>query len=129
MHRVWRMFKYFFVRQVTFSTQSLEAMSELSQTEQLLLVEKLSSLSTDILSNKGNDVGKFSRKGMTYYRLRLDGFRIYFERDGQALHCQFILEKNSFQDFMVRCNLPASDEAVIENHQSFWDYLESLKKK
>jgi len=129
LHRVWRMFKYFFVRQVTFSTQSLEAMSELSQTEQLLLVEKLSSLSTDILSNKGNDVGKFSRKGMTYYRLRLDGFRIYFERDGQALHCQFILEKNSFQDFMVRCNLPASDEAVIENHQSFWDYLESLKKK
>ena len=129
MHKVWRMFKYFLVRQVTFSTQSLEAMSELSQTEQLLLVEKLSSLSTDILTNKGNDVGKFSRKGMTYYRLRLDGFRIYFERDGQALHCQFILEKNSFQDFMVRCNLPASDEAVIENHQSFWDYLESLKKK
>ena len=129
MHNVSREIKVLLVRQVTFSTQSLEAMSGLSQTEQLLLVEKLSSLSNDILSDKGSDVGRFSRKGMTYYRLRLDGFRIYFERKGQALHCQFILEKNSFQDFMVRCNLPASEETVIENHQSFWDYLDSLKKK
>ena len=98
------------MRQVTFSTQSLDAMSGLSQNEQLVLVEKLSSLSTDILTNKNENVSKFSRKGMTYYRIRIDDLRIYFEQNGPALHCQFILERNSFQDFMVRCNLPSSDD-------------------
>jgi len=104
-------------------------MSGLSQAEQLVLVDQLSSLSNDILSEKKGVVGKFNRKGMTYYRIRIDDLRIYFERNGPALHCQFILAKNSFQDFMIRCNFPASDESVIENHQSFWDYLDSLKKK
>ena len=122
-------YKGFSVRQVTFSTQSLEVISTLSQSAQLSLVEKLSSLSNDILSDNNSGIGKFNRKGMTYYRIRLDGFRVYFERNGQALHCQFILEKNSFQDFMIRCNMPSSEEAVIENHQGFWDFLESLRKK
>ena len=117
------------MRQVTFSTQSLEVISTLSQSAQLSLVEKLSSLSNDILSDNNSGIGKFNRKGMTYYRIRLDGFRVYFERNGQALHCQFILEKNSYQDFMIRCNMPSSEEAVIENHQGFWDFLESLRKK
>lgn len=104
-------------------------MSGLSQAEQLELVEKLSSLSSDILSDKSSGIGKFLRKGMTYYRIRLDEMRIYFERKENTLHCQFILEKNSFQDFMIRCNMPSSEESVIENHQSFWDFLESLRKK
>ena len=117
------------MRQVTFSAQSLDAISGLSQSGQLALVDKLSSLSSDILSEKNSGVGKFTRKGMVYYRIRLDEMRIYFERKDNALHCQFILEKNSFQDFMIRCNMPSSDESVIENHQSFWDYLESLRKK
>lgn len=117
------------VRQVTFSSQSLEAISGLSQIEQLALVEKLSSLSSDILSDRESGIGKFIRKGMTYYRIRLDDLRIYFERNEHALHCQFILEKNSFQDFMIRCNVPSSEDSVVENHQSFWDFLESLRKK
>lgn len=117
------------MRQVTFSSQSLEAISGLSQAAQLALVDKLSSLSSDILAEKNSRIGKFVRKGMTYYRIRLDDLRVYFERHGPALHCQFILEKNSFQDFMIRCNMPSSEESVIENHQSFWDFLESLRKK
>ncbi len=117
------------MRQVTFSSQSLEAISGLSQLDQLALVDKLSSLSNDILNDKGTGIGKFVRKGKTFYRIRLDGLRIYFERDGQALHCQFVLEKNSFQDFMIRCNMPSSEESVIEDHQSFWDFLDSLRKK
>lgn len=117
------------MRQVTFSTQSLDTLSVLSQVEQLSLVEKLSSLSNEILKDKSSDIGKFSRKGKTYYRIRLGDFRIYFERNKTALHCQFILEKNTFQDFMIRCNLPSSEDTVIENHQSFWDYLDSIRKK
>ena len=116
------------MRQVTFSSQSLDVISSIPQMEQLSLVEKLSSLSGDILLEKRADIGKFARKGKTYYRVRLDDFRVYIERNESALHCQYILEKNSFQDFMVRCNLPSSEEAVIEKHQSFWDYLDSLRK-
>ena len=117
------------MRQVTFSSQSLEAISGLSQIEQLSLVDKLGSLSGEILSDKSSGIGKFIRKGKTYYRIRIRDLRIYFERNGPALHCQFILEKNSFQDFMIRCNMPASEESVVENHQSFWDFLDSLRKK
>jgi mRNA-degrading endonuclease RelE of RelBE toxin-antitoxin system len=117
------------MRQVTFSSQSLDVIASLPQTEQLSLVEKLSSLSSDILLEKRSDIGKFARKGKTYFRVRLDDFRIYMERNESALHCQYILERNTFQDFMIRCNLPSSEETVIENQQSFWDYLDSLRKK
>jgi len=117
------------VRQITFSSQSLDILSSLPQLEQLNLVEQLSAYSSNILLEKSADVGKFVRKGMTYYRICIGDLRVYFERCDTALHCQFILEKNSFQDFMIRCNLPASEETVIENHQSFWDYLDSIRKK
>jgi hypothetical protein len=125
----WVLFRRIIMRQVTFSSQSLDVISSIPQIEQLSLVEKLSSLSGDILLEKRADIGKFARKGKTYYRVRLDDFRVYIERNESALHCQYILEKNSFQDFMVRCNLPSSEESVIEKHQSFWDYLDSLRKK
>jgi hypothetical protein len=122
-------FRRFIMRQVTFSSQSLDVISSIPQIEQLSLVEKLSSLSGDILLEKRADIGKFTRKGKTYYRVRLDDFRVYIERNEVALHCQYILEKNSFQDFMIRCNLPSTEESVIEKHQRFWDYLDSLRKK
>ncbi len=125
----WVLFRRIIMRQVTFSSQSLDVISSIPQIEQLSLVEKLSSLSGDILLERRADIGKFARKGKTYYRVRLDDFRVYIERNESALHCQYILEKNSFQDFMVRCNLPSSEESVIEKHQSFWDYLDSLRKK
>lgn len=124
-----RYFRKIIMRQVTFSSQSLDVISSLPQMEQLALVEKISSLSGDILLEKRADIGRFARKGKTYYRVRIDDFRIYMERNESALHCQYILGKNTFQDFMVRCNLPSSEEAVIEKHQSFWDYLDSLRKR
>ena len=117
------------MRQVTFSSQSLDAISGLPQVGQLSLIEKLSSLSSDILAKKMSGVGKFVHKGKIFYRIRMEDMRIYLEKNGEALHCQFILEKNSFQDFMVRCNMPASEESVVENHHGFWDYLDSLRKK
>ena len=88
------------MRQVTFSSQSLDAISSLPQVGQLSLIEKLSSLSsTEILAKNQSGVGKFVHKGKTFYRIRIDDMRIYLEQDGEALHCQFILEKNSFRIF------------------------------
>jgi mRNA interferase RelE/StbE len=112
--------------QVTFSEQSLSILNSLTQGEQLVLMEKLSSLSSDILDGNNQEIGKFNRKGKIFYRLRVGSFRVYFEKIKIALHCHFILPKNSLNDFLFRCKLPASEEAVLENHQSFWEYLERL---
>ncbi len=115
--------------QVTFSDQSLEELNSLNQSAQLLLMEKLSSLTSDILSGENSDIGSFIRNGKTFYRLRIDDLRVYFEKIEISLHCHFILQKNSLNDFLIRCKMPSSDDAVLENHQSFWEYLESLAKK
>ena len=115
--------------QVTFSKQSLSELNSLSQTDQLSLIEKLSSLSNDILTGENSSVGTFLREGKKFYRLRVDDLRVYFEKVDISLHCHFILQKNSLNDFLVRCKMPASEDAILENHQNFWDYLESLTKK
>ena len=115
--------------EVTFSDQSLEELNSLNQSAQLLLMEKLSSLTSDILSGENSGIGSFIRNGKTFYRLRIDDLRVYFEKIEISLHCHFILQKNSLNDFLIRCKMPSSDDAVLENHQSFWEYLESLAKK
>ncbi len=115
--------------QVTFSSQSLSVLNDLPQSDQLKLMEHLSSLSNTILKDEDSDIGRFNRDGKIFYRLRVDAFRIYFERIGIALHCHYILPKNSINDFIFRCKLPTSEHSSLENHQSFWDYLESLTKK
>ena len=122
-------FYFIFMFQVTFSDQSLEELNSLNQSAQLLLMEKLSSLTSDILSGENSDIGSFIRNGKTFYRLRIDDLRVYFEKIEISLHCHFILQKNSLNDFLIRCKMPSSDDAVLENHQSFWEYLESLAKK
>jgi len=116
------------VYQVTFSEQSLNALSGLPQINQLSIVEELSSLSNSLLKENPSNVGKFLRKGKCFYRIRLGELRVYFEKIENALHCHYILPKNTFNDFLFRCNLPASDEMATENHPGFWDYLETLTR-
>ena len=94
--------------QVTFSAQSLTILNDLSQGDQLKLMDTLSSLSNDILSGTDSGIGKFNRNGKLFYRLRVEDFRIYFEKIDIALHCHFILPKNSLNDFIFRCKLPSS---------------------
>ena len=115
--------------QVTFSEQSLSVLNDLPQNDQLKLMDTLSSLTNTILNESESDIGKFHRDNKLFYRLRIDDLRIYFEKVEIALHCLYILPKNSLNDFLFRCKLPSSEKAVLENHQSFWDYLESLRKK
>jgi mRNA interferase RelE/StbE len=115
--------------QVTFSNQSLSILNSLTQGEQLVLMEKLSSLSSDILDGRNQEIGKFNRNGKLFYRLRVGTFRVYFEKIKIALHCHYILPKNSLNDFLFRCKLPASEESILEEHKGFWEYLEKLASK
>ncbi len=114
--------------QLTFSEQSLQELNSLNQSEQLQLMEKLSSLTSEILNGEDSSIGKFIRNGKTFYRLRIEDLRVYLEEVDISLHCQYILQKNSLNDFLVRCKMPSSEHAILENHQSFWEYLESLTK-
>ena len=115
--------------QLTFSDQSMSEVNALDHTGQLELMANLSSLTSDILSAEGSRVGQFQRGGKLFHRLRIGELRIYFEHNGENLHCHYILHKNTFNDFVVRCKLPVANERDLEKNQSFGEYLDSLGKK
>jgi mRNA interferase RelE/StbE len=48
--------------------------------------------------------------------------------DDTSLCCHYILPQHSLSDFIFRTKLPVSEEQMVEQHSSFWKYLESLKK-
>jgi mRNA-degrading endonuclease RelE of RelBE toxin-antitoxin system len=116
--------------QLNFSEQSIGELNKLDIFAQLRLVNKISNLTTEQLLNPGGDIGRFQRESRTYYRFRADDFRIYFERQGDMiLYCHYILHRNTLTDMVFRLKLPVSEEQMVEQHESFWKYLESLKRK
>lgn len=115
--------------QVTFSEQAMHELSKLGTREQMQLIEPLSNLTAGELANPKEPIGKVNRAGKIFYRLRAGEFRIYFEiLDNETIYCEYILHKNTLTDFVFRTKLPVSEEQLLEQHQSFWKYLESLKK-
>lgn len=114
--------------QVTFSDQSMQELNKLAMEDQLVLVNRISSLSSEQLADPDDTIGSFSRDGKTYYRVRAGEYRCYFEVTGDTLFAHYILSRNSLADFIYRNKLPVSEETIAEQHQSFWKYLESLKK-
>ena len=114
--------------QVTFSDHSMRELNKLPVESQLALVDKISNVTPSQLSETNEAIGKFHRNGITYYRVRAGEFRCYFEVRGDILYSHFILGKNSLTDFIYRNKLPVTDETMVEQHQSFWKYLETLKK-
>ncbi len=116
------------VYQVTFSDQSMEQLNKLPTDEQLILMEKLTGVTPQSLKKPSGDLGKFQREGMPLYRLRASERRIYFEvKDDSILYCHYIVPKHTLSDFVVRFKLPVTEEQLVEEHQSFWKYLDTLK--
>lgn len=114
--------------QVTFSDQSMDELNNLEMSDQLHLVEQISNVTSDQLSHPREPLSKFSRGGTTFYRLRAGDFRCYFEIESNTLYSHYILHKNTLPDFVFRSKLPLSEDLIMEQHQSFWKYLNSLKK-
>lgn len=115
--------------QVTFSEQSIGELNKLDKLEQMEVIEPLSNLTTLELANPREPLGRFSREGTTFFRLRAGDYRIYFEsRTEELLYTHYILHRNSLTDFVFRTKLPISEEQLVEQHQSFWKYLETLNK-
>ncbi len=115
--------------QVNFSEQSMHELNKLDTPSQMLLVEVVSTLKQEQLDNPNDELGRFQREGKTFYRVRAGEFRIYFEQDGESLFAHYILHKNTLSDFIFRFKLPVTEEFLIEQNDSFWKYIESIRHK
>lgn len=114
--------------QLNFSDQSMREFNKLAPEAQMQLIEKIAALTPDDLEEPlKTGLQIFTRQGRTYYRLRAGDFRIYFEKQGDSLFAHYVLQQHSAVDFAFRTGLPLSEE-TLEQHASFWDYLESLHK-
>ena len=91
------------------------------------IVDKFSSLTPESIKIS-EEVGKFARNGKDFYRLKSGDYRIYFEIIDNTLYSHYMLHQHSLTDFIFRFKLPISEEQMVEQHQSFWKYLETLKK-
>lgn len=115
--------------QVTFSEQAMHELNKLDKLVQLELVAPISGLTAADLAHPREPLGHFSRGGKAFYRLRAGDYRFYFEAHGETLHVNYILHKNSLEDFLLRNKLPVSEQQLAEQHSKFWKYLESLARK
>jgi mRNA-degrading endonuclease RelE of RelBE toxin-antitoxin system len=114
--------------QVTFSEQAMRELNRLDKLEQLAVIEPISALRPDELAHPREPLGRFHRGKKEFYRLRAGDFRFYFDLHGDSIHVDYILHKNSLEDFLLRNKLPVSEQQLVEQHSKFWKYLESLTK-
>lgn len=114
--------------QVTFSEQAMRELNRLDKLAQLEAIEPISSLKASDLAHPREPLGHFKRGTKSLYRLRAGEFRFYFEVLGETLRVDYILHKNSLEDFLLRNKLPVSEQQLVEQDSKFWKYLESLTK-
>jgi mRNA interferase RelE/StbE len=114
--------------QVTFSEQAMRELNKLEKLAQLDAIDPISSLKPADLAHPREPLGQFRRGQKSLYRLRAGDFRFYFEAHGEKLHVDYILHRNSLEDFLLRNKLPVSEQQLVEQDSKFWKYLESLTK-
>jgi mRNA interferase RelE/StbE len=114
--------------QVTFSEQAMRELNRLDKLAQLAALEPISGLRPEELAHPREPLGRFHRGKQEFYRLRAGDFRFYFDMQGDTIHVDYILHKNSLEDFLLRNKLPVSEQQLVEQHSKFWKYLESLTK-
>ena len=114
--------------QVTFSEQAMHELNKLDKLAQLDAIDPISSLKPADIAHPREPLGQFRRGQKTLFRLRAGDFRFYFDVHGETLHVDYILHRNSLEDFLLRNKLPVSEQQLVEQHSKFWKYLESLTK-
>ena len=114
--------------QVTFSAQAMRELNKLDKLAQLEAIDPISNLKPADLAHPREPLGQFRRGQKSLYRLRAGDFRFYFEVHAEILHVDYILHRNSLEDFLLRNKLPVSEQQLVEQHSKFWKYLESLTK-
>lgn len=120
---------FFRMYQITFSNQSMLELNKLDKLAQLDALDPIGNLKPSDLAQPREPLGRFKRGGKDLFRLRSGEHRFYFENPTpEALHVLYILHSKSLEDFILRNNLPISEEQLVEQHSKFWKYLETLTK-
>ena len=114
--------------QVTFSEQAMHELNQLDKLAQLDAIDPISNLRPADLAHPREPLGRFTRGAKTYYRLRAGDFRFYFQVNAETLQVDYILPRNSMEDFLLRNKLPVTEQQLVAQHSSFWKYLEGLTK-
>lgn len=114
--------------QVTFSDQSMGELNKMTIPEQMKIVEIISHITPEMLEHPHEPLGRFSREGRTFFRVRTDDLRCYFEVKNGFLFSHYIIRKHTLTDFVFRFKLPVTEEQIIEQNGSFWNYLDTLTK-
>jgi hypothetical protein len=114
--------------QVTFSDQSMGELNKMAIEEQMKLIEIISHITPEMLEHPREPLGCFSREGRTFFRVRADDLRCYFEIKDGILYSHYIIRKYTLTDFVFRFKLPVTEEQILEQNGSFWKYLDTLTK-
>lgn len=116
--------------QVIFNEISAAEISQLPTLEQLAVLDEFKVESEDLegLEEADGDApfGQIERDGKKLYRYRAKGVRLYFEvsDDHQSVIVHRVLNKNTFQDFLYRANLPVGDDETLAQSKQFWELIE-----
>lgn len=121
-------FPFLTMFQINFSDQSLSEFHKLDFKQQLALIDKISTIHPEQLVKTTRQIGRFRRNNKTFYRLRIDNYRLYFEQQGHTLYNHCILHNHTLIDFIFRSKLLPVSKEQIEQNPSFWGYFESLKQ-
>ena len=114
--------------QVTFSEQAMRELNKLDKLAQLEAIDPISNIKPSDLAHPREPLGYFKRGAKMLYRLRAGDFRFYFDVRGETLHVDYILHRNSLEDFLLRNKFPVTEQQLVEQDSKFWKYLESLTK-
>ena len=110
--------------QLTFSKQSNSVLNKMSKEMQMRLIDFLSSLNFEKKSLI--EFGQIIRDKTTFYRIRWEQLRFYFEcTSDRTLIVHYLLPLHTWNDFLFRAKLPFNEEK-IEKDNAFWKFLENL---
>jgi mRNA-degrading endonuclease RelE of RelBE toxin-antitoxin system len=117
------------VFQIIFNEISAAEISQLPTEFQLEVFDEFKVSPEDLENLDGERFGCLERDGKTLYRFRAKDLRIYFEvTDDESVLVHRVLNKNTFQDFLFRANLPGSEDEALSRSRQFWELIEEGEK-
>lgn len=110
--------------QVIFNEISAAELSQLPTLTQLELLNEFQVTPDDLENPDGDKFGLLQRDHKTLFRYRAKDVRIYFEATEEGILVHRVLNKNTFQDFLFRTNLPLSEDEALSQSKVFWQLIE-----
>ena len=120
------------VFQIIFNEISAAEISQLPTLTQLEILNefKVSPEDLENLESEEDDgrFGRIERDGHKLYRFRASDLRIYFEIADEGVIVHRVLNKNTFQDFLYRAELPMTEDEALKESKTFWGLIEEGQK-